>query len=52
MFAASDLESTIMRSEEIHGQLWAIAEDNVGQGAASAIMAQYVEAINEVIDVH
>jgi len=48
----SQLESAVIRSEEIHGQLWAIVEDNVGQGAESAIMALYVDSINEVIDVH
>jgi hypothetical protein len=53
--AASDpslFESAVMRSEEIHGQLWAIVEENVRQGAESAIMALYVDSINEVIDVH
>ena len=53
--AASDpaqLESSIMRSEEIHGELWSIVEDNVRQGNESDIMAIFVESINEVIDVH
>jgi len=53
--AAADptlLDSAIVRSEDIHGQLWAIVEDSVGQGAESAIMALYVDSINEVIDVH
>jgi hypothetical protein len=53
--AASDQtqqESAITRSEEIHGQLWSIAEDNVRQGNESDIMALYVESINEVINVH
>jgi hypothetical protein len=46
------LESTMRRSEEIHAQLWSIVEDNVRQGQESAIMALYVDSINEVIDVH
>ena len=46
------LESSIIRSEEIHGQLWSIVEDNVRQGKESDIMAIFVESINEVIDVH
>jgi hypothetical protein len=53
--AATDvtlLESTMRRSEEIHAQLWSIVEDNVRQGKNSAIMALYVDSINEVIDVH
>jgi hypothetical protein len=53
--AAADLtlfESALTRSEEIHGQLWSIVEDNVRQGQESAIMALFVDSINEVIDVH
>jgi hypothetical protein len=53
--AAADpalLESTVTRSEEIHGQLWSIVENNVRQGKESDIMAIFVESINEVIDVH
>jgi hypothetical protein len=53
--AAADptlLESVVTRSEEIHGQLWSIVEDNVRQGRESDIMALFVESINEVIDVH
>ncbi len=53
--AAADpalLESAITRSEEIHGQLWSIVEDNVSQGRESDVMALFVESINEVIDVH
>jgi hypothetical protein len=48
----SELESALMRSEEIHNQLWAIVEQNVAQGKESDIMALFVESINEVIDVH
>lgn len=53
--AAADLtqvESAITHSEEIHGELWSIVEDNVRQGKESDIMAIFVESINEVIDVH
>ena len=53
--ATADLtlfESTLKRSEEIHGQLWSIVEDNVRQGQESDIMALFIESINEVIDVH
>jgi hypothetical protein len=46
------LESSIIRSEEIHGQLWSIVEDNVSLGQSSDVMALFVESINEVIDVH
>jgi hypothetical protein len=53
--AAADaalLESTVTRSEEIHGELWSIVEDNVGLGQEPAIMALFVDSINEVIDAH
>jgi hypothetical protein len=53
--AAADpaqLESVVTRSEEIHGELWSIVEDNVRQGQESDIMALFVESVNEVIDVH
>lgn len=46
------LESAMTRSEEIHGELWSIVEDTVRQGQESAIMALFVDAINEVIEVH
>ncbi len=46
------LPDVITRSEEIHGELWAIMEDNVSQGKESAIMADIAQSINEVIDVH
>jgi hypothetical protein len=48
----SVLESTLTRSEEIHGELWSIMEDNVHQGQDSDIMALLVASINDVIDVH
>lgn len=53
--AAADesvLESTLARSEEIHGELWSIVEDTVQQGQDSDIMALLVASINDVIDVH
>lgn len=53
--AAADPEqlgSALSRSEEIHGQLWSIVEDNVSQGQESGIMALIVDSFNEVIDVH
>lgn len=53
--AATDpaqLEFAQTRSEEIHGELWSIVEENVRQGNESDIMALYTEAVNQVIDVH
>ncbi len=53
--AATDLalfESTLTRSEQIHGELWSIVEYNVRHGQESAIMALLVDSIKEVIDVH
>jgi hypothetical protein len=46
------LESVVTRSEEIHGELWSIVEDNVSMGQDSDVMALFVDSINEVIDVH
>jgi hypothetical protein len=46
------LESIATRSEEIHGELWSIVEDNVRQGRESDIMALFVDSINKVIDAH
>jgi hypothetical protein len=45
-------ESGIARSEEIHNELWSIVEDVVNRGRESDIMALFVDAINEMIDVH
>jgi hypothetical protein len=53
--AAADptqLESVILRSEEIQGELWSIVEANVRQGNESDVMVSFVESINDVIDVH
>jgi hypothetical protein len=45
-------DSGMVRSEEIHSELWSIVEDTVNQGQESATMALLVDSINEVIDVH
>ena len=53
--AAADFtlfEAARKRSEEIHGQLWSIIENNVREGQESDIMALFVESINEGIDGH
>ncbi len=53
--AAADptqVESGILRSEEIQGELWSIVEANVKQGNESDVMVSFAESINEVIDVH
>ena len=46
------LESALTRSEEIHGELWSIVEDNTSEGQSSDIMALFVESVNDVIDMH
>jgi hypothetical protein len=46
------LEYAITRSEEIHDQLWPIVEENVLQGKESDTMALFVDAINEMINIH
>ncbi len=48
----TQLPAAIVRSEEIHGELWAIMEENVSQGNDSDIMGLLIESINNVIDVH
>ena len=53
--AASDpalIESTLTRSEAIHGQLWSIVEDAASEGQDTELFALFVESINEVIDIH
>lgn len=53
--AASDptqFELAVTRSEEIHGELWSIVENNVRQGKESDVMALFVESVNEIIDIH
>ena len=53
--AASDpalLESTLTRSEQIHGQLWSIVEHAASEGQDSELFTLFVESINDVIDVH
>jgi hypothetical protein len=49
---ASLYDATVARSEEIHGELWSIVEDQVNQGRDSDIMGLFVTSINDVIDVH
>ena len=46
------IESVLVRSEEIHNELWAIMEKNVKAGNDSDIMALVAESFNDVIDVH
>lgn len=53
--AAADptqLPAVITRSEQIHGELWAIVEDNVKGGNESATMSIVAESTNDVIDIH
>jgi hypothetical protein len=48
---AAQYEAAVVRSEEIHNELWSIVKD-VTQSDESAVMALFVDSINEVIDVH
>lgn len=47
-----NMEFATTRSEEIHGKLWSIVEDNVSQGQDSDIMGLFIESVNEVISIH
>ena len=44
-------ESAIARSEQIHDEMWLIAEE-VAKGDPGPTIALYLSALNEVIDVH
>jgi hypothetical protein len=48
----AQLALDISRSEAIHGEVWAITEDLVRTTDQTDTLALYVEAINEVINVH
>jgi hypothetical protein len=53
--AADDLSQfapMLMRSEEIHNELWGIMEEAVRRGYESDIMGMAVASVNDVIDVH
>jgi hypothetical protein len=52
--ASSDrarLAANIQRSEELHAELWTIAEE-VARAEGSDVVALYIESLNEVIDLH
>jgi hypothetical protein len=51
LVAPDRLPEARARSEEIHGELWAIAEEWVARDT-SATTAQYISSLNEVIDLH
>lgn len=44
--------ANITLSEEIHGELWVIAEDLARVTPDSVVLGLYVETLNEMIDIH
>jgi hypothetical protein len=53
--AANDLsqyDAVVVRSEEIHDQLWTIMEESVRRGYDSDIMGMAISSVNDVIDGH
>jgi len=46
------LEQVVARSEELHGALWAEAASAGEKGAQPVLVGLYVQALNDVIDVH
>ena len=46
------LDESILRSEEIHNQLWSIIEQQASENPGSVMLGLFVDAVNEVIDVH
>jgi hypothetical protein len=47
----AQIVANVERSEELHAQMWAIAED-VAQAQPSDVTALFIESLNEVIDLH
>jgi hypothetical protein len=48
----AELEEAIRRSEEIHNQLWSIVRRQGGENSESVMVGLFVDAVNEVIDIH
>lgn len=46
------LLANIARSEEIHGEMWAIAEELAKEHPDSDTLAIFIESLNETIDLH
>jgi hypothetical protein len=49
---ADDLAADIARSQAIHAQLWAIAEDVARTTDKGDLVALFIESLNETIDLH
>jgi anti-sigma factor RsiW len=49
---SGDVEAAISRSEEIHALLWAQATASVRENPSSIAAGLFVQALNEVIDLH
>ena len=47
----SQLAANFARSESIHGELWAMAEE-LAREQSSDVLATYIESLNEMIDLH
>ena len=50
--ATGKLEDVIIRSEEIQNQIWALTEAYAVQHPESVVGGLFIEAVNEVIDLH
>ena len=48
---AEQLQANVTRSEELHDEMWAIAED-VAREAGSDVNALFIESLNDTIDLH
>ena len=51
-FDPDNLAAAKARSEEIHKELWLLAEDLVRDGNTAATFGLYVSSLNQVIDLH
>jgi hypothetical protein len=49
---AEKRDEAIQRSEAIHNQLWSVIEQQASEHPDSVMLGLYVDAVNEVIDVH
>ncbi len=47
-----DIEEILTKSKEVHLKLWAIAADNGRKFPSSVVIALFIDAANEVINVH
>lgn len=48
----AEIEAQVARSEELHADMWAIAEELAREQPESDVLAIFIESLNETIDLH